>query len=102
MSQTMVEAIGQVIAQVPAIVEAYLPQCFIAGDSPPQQVLVVSVQSESDIPQIMKHLGSKLSVLLPPGQFMDILPFTTKTLPESARHIPCYSMKSSKKWWKFW
>ena len=101
MPQIMVEAIGQVIAQVPGIVEAYLPQCFIAGDSEARQVLVVAIEPESNIPEIMKDLGTKMSVLLPRGQFIDMLPYTTKTLPESSRHVPCYS-KASKKWWKFW
>jgi hypothetical protein len=41
MPEMMADAVSQVVAQVPGIVEAHIRQCFIEGDREAQQVLVV-------------------------------------------------------------
>ena len=48
MPEIMSDAISQVVAQVPGIVEAHLPQCFVEGDKEARQVLVVGVQKSSE------------------------------------------------------
>ena len=50
MPEIMVDAIAQVVAQVPGIQEAHLPQCFIEGDKEARQVVVIGVQNRSEIP----------------------------------------------------
>src|SRR4051812_47730556 len=75
MPEIMADAISQVVAQVPGIVEAHLPQCFIEGDKEARQVLVVGVHSRAEIPQIAQQLMGKLQLLFAPGQFIDVMPF---------------------------
>ena len=105
MADVMVDALGQVVAQVPGICEAYIPQCFIEGDAEARQVLVVGVEKQERIPEVMQDLMGKMKLLLPPGVFMDILPYPTAELPEEARVEKCRILASpakSKPWWRFW
>jgi hypothetical protein len=91
------------VAQVPGIREAYLPQCFIQGDTEARQVLVVGVDNGRKIPKIMDELMSEMRLVLPENQFIDILPFPVSTMPGGARVTECkiYGSKS-KPWWKVW
>ncbi|WP_417382349.1 enhanced serine sensitivity protein SseB C-terminal domain-containing protein [Gimesia sp.] len=108
MSEIMADAIGQVVAQVPGIVEAYLPQCYLEGDEEAKQVLVLGVESKSRIPGIMQDLMSKLQLVLPANQGIDMLPFSTRELPPEARIAECQifgnnnPVREQKPWWKFW
>jgi hypothetical protein len=103
MPQIMADAISQVVAQVPGIVEAHLPQCFIEGDKEARQVLVVGVQSRAEIPQIAQQLMGKLPLLFTPGQFIDILPFESGLVPCGVRQAGCKIYAGEKKpWWKVW
>jgi hypothetical protein len=103
MPEIMAHAISQVIAQVPGIVEAHLPQCFIEGDAEARQVLVVGVQNRSEIPQIAQQVMAKLRLVFPPGQFIDILPFESGSLPPGVRQAGCQILIREKKaWWKVW
>ena len=54
MAEVMADAIGQVVAQVRGIREAYLPQCHIQGDVEARQVLVIGVDSLDRIPTVME------------------------------------------------
>ena len=65
MPEIMADAIGQVVAQVPGIREAYLPQCFMQGDAEARQVLVVGVEDPGRIPEIMHELMGKMKLVLP-------------------------------------
>ena len=104
----MVDAVRQVLEQVPGIVEAYLPQCYIEGDDEAKQVLVVGIASKMAIPRIMTNLMAKMELLMPPSQYIDILPFSTKDLPPEAKVVECCVLKPptetkpDKPWWKFW
>ena len=103
MPETMSDSISQVVAQVPGIVEAHLPQCFIEGDKEARQVLVVGVQARAEIPRIAEELMGKLKLLFPPGQFIDILPFESGAVPPGVREAGCQIFGSEKKpWWKVW
>jgi SseB protein C-terminal domain len=103
MPEIMADAIGQVIAQVPGIREAYLPQCFIQGDTEARQVLVVGVDNGREIPRIMDELMGKMRLVLPANRFIDILPFPLSAMPGSARVAECRIYGSKPKpWWKVW
>ncbi len=103
MPEIMADAIGQVVAQVPGIREAYLPQCFIQGDTEAREVLVVGVENAQQIPQIMEELMGKMKLVLPANQFIDVIPFPVSTMPAGARVAECkiYEVKT-KPWWKPW
>jgi SseB protein C-terminal domain len=100
----MVDAIGQVVAQVPGIREAYLPQCFIQGDTEARQVLVVGIDNDREIPKIMDELMSKMRLVLPKNQFLDILPFPVSKMPCAARVAECkiHESKPQPRWKVVW
>jgi SseB protein C-terminal domain len=103
MPEVMVDALGQVVAQVSGICEAYIPQTFIEGDSEARQVLVVGVERKDRIPEIMQELMEKMKLLLPPGVFMDVLPYASADLPDADRVEACHIFGSPKKpWWRIW
>jgi hypothetical protein len=105
MADVMADALGQVVAQVPGIREAYIPQCFIEGDTEARQVLVVGVERNDKIPEVMHDLMGKMKLLLPAGVFMDILPYASADLPDEARVSSCHifgAPAQSKPWWRFW
>ena len=103
MPEVMADALGQVVAQVPGICEAYVPQTFIEGDTEARQVLVVGVEKKEMIPDIMQDLMGKMKLLLPAGAFMDILPYASSALPPGARVQKCRIFGTPKKpWWKLW
>ncbi len=106
MPEIMADAIGQVVAQVPGIREAYLPQCFIQGDSDARQVLVVGVDNAQAIPEVMDDLMGKMKLVLPAHQFIDIIPFPVSETPIDARVAECKIHKpvvgTAKPWWRFW
>ena len=103
MPRIMADAISQVVAQEPGIVEAHLPQCFIEGDQEARQVLVIGVRSRSEIPRIAQALMGKLQLVFPPGQFIDILPFESGGVPGGVRQAGCQIFAGEKKaWWKIW
>ncbi len=103
MPEIMSDAISQVVAQVPGIVEAHLPQCFIEGDKEARQVLVVGVQKSGEIPKIAEALMAKLQLVFAPGQFIDILPFEADAVPDGVRQADRQIFAAQKKaWWKMW
>jgi len=103
MPEIMADAISQVVAQVPGIAEAHLPQCFIEGDEEARQVLVIGVQRRDDIPRIAQALTSKLQLVFVPAQFIDILPFASNAVPNGVRKAGCQIFAAVKKpWWKIW
>lgn len=103
MPKNLSRAISQVVAEIPGIVEAHLPQCFIEGDDEARQVLVIGVERRSEIPRIAQELGDRLQLVLPPENFMDILPFESGTVPSGARDAGCKIWAAEKRsWWKVW
>jgi hypothetical protein len=103
MPEIITDAISQVVAQVPGIVEAHLPQCFIEGEKEARQILVIGIQKGSEIPQIARTLMGKLQLVFPPGQFIDILPYESGAIPGGVREAGCQIYLAEKKtWWKIW
>ncbi len=103
MPEIMSGAVRQVVAQVPGILEAHLPQCFIEGDKEARQVLVVGVARRNEIPRIAQDLMGKLQLVFPPGQFIDILPFESGAVPPGVRQAGCQIFAAERKpWWKVW
>jgi hypothetical protein len=101
MGEVMVDAIAQVIAQVPGISEAYIPECCIEGEA--RQVLVLGVKRKERIPAIMQDLMSKLQLLLAPGHYLDVVPFESSSMPVEARVLSCRIFGAHPKpWWKIW
>jgi len=97
MPEIMADAILQVVAQVPGIHEAHLPQCFIEGDKEARQVLAISVQSRNEIPRIAKELKGKLQLVFPLGQIIEILLFETGSMPSGVRQAGCQIFTGEKK-----
>lgn len=103
MPEILADGIALVVAQVPGIVEAHLPQCFMEGDEEARQVLVIVVQRRGDIPQIANALMAKLRLLFAEGQFIDIIPFADGDVPKGVRQAGCQIFAAAKKpWWKLW
>jgi hypothetical protein len=106
MPEIMAGGIRQVVAQVPGILEAHLPQCFMEGDKDARQVLVVGVERHGEIARIAQDLMGKLQLLFAPGQFIDILPFESGAVPPGVRQAGCQIFKAEapdkKSWWRIW
>jgi len=103
MPKTRADAIAQAVAQVPGIVEAHLPQCFIEGDEEARQILVVGVLKRGEISQIAQALTDKFQLIFEPGQSIDILPFEAGAVPAGVRQAGCQIFAAEKKaWWKLW
>ena len=97
MPEVTADAILQVVVQVPGIIEAHLPQCFMSGDTEARQVLVVGVEKSPEIPQIAEQLMSKLRLALPAGPSIDILPFAWDAVPPEVRQAGCQIFVAQKK-----
>ena len=82
-------AIAALVAHVPGILEAHLPQCLIEGDSAPRQVLAIVVSSKAEIPRIVDQLNAGLKPIVPGGHFIDILPFTKAAVVAGMREAKC-------------
>jgi hypothetical protein len=103
MHQSRSSAIATVVARVPGIVEAHLPQCFIDGDAEARQVLVVVVSKKTEIARIVGDLNLGLKDVVPGGLFLDILPFAKSKVASGVREAHCKIFPSAtKRWWQFW
>ena len=97
------ESITQAVTGVAGVSEAYLPQCFIEGDSEARQILAVAVEKKEDVPRVADEIMSKLKSVLPDGDFIDILPYPSTSFPAEARVAKCQIIGSTAKpWWKLW
>jgi hypothetical protein len=99
-------AIGRLVASVPEVVEAHLPQCYIAGQMPkPGQLLFVVFAKEISHSAI-QTIGAGLPSIVPPGEFLDMMPITlANSLLETVRGANCqiYARAAKKTpWWQFW
>jgi hypothetical protein len=103
MHETRSTIISDVVATVPGLVEAHLPQCLIEGDTAPRQALVVVVRSKADIPNAARQIASGISKTVPSGLFLDILPFFEGSVPAGVRESGCQIFHANTKpWWKIW
>jgi hypothetical protein len=68
-------AIREVVSQLPGVLEAHLPQCFVAGViDPPAQVLVIVVKSNASKALALELLSVRLPRILPEGLYLDVWP----------------------------
>jgi hypothetical protein len=117
MDQALVRSIAGLVGSVPGIVEAHLPQCYVA-DTMPQaaQVLVVVLDGTADAESVLRPLFEGLGRLALPSHHLDVLPILpdnkllptvrltgcsvespqTVDIPENCGPLP------GKKWWKLW
>jgi hypothetical protein len=103
MHQSRSLAIAGVVARVPGMVEAHLPQCFIEGDTEARQVLVIVVSEKTEISRIVGDLNLALKNVVSGGLFLDILPFVKPTDAAGVREAHCQIFPTTiKRWWKFW
>ena len=103
MPQERKESITQAVTGVAGVSEAYLPQCFIEGDSEARQILAIAVDKKEDIPRVAEEIMRKLKSVLPDGDFIDILPYTSASFPAEARIAKCQIIGSAPRpWWKLW
>jgi hypothetical protein len=95
--------IANVVAKVPCVVEAHLPQCFIEGDTAARQALIVVVRSKADTPEIAQQISAAISKVIPGGHFVDILPFVNGVVPTGLRESGCQIFRAiSRPWWNIW
>ena len=100
------EAIARLISTVPQIMEAHLPQCYIAGKMPkPALVLFVIFVSEV-VEAAMEQLSAGFSKIIPDGEYLDVLAITlSSSLLNTIRGANCRiylkPIKQSKRW-LFW
>jgi hypothetical protein len=71
-----VRRIEKLLAGIPAVREAHLPQCFAEGFTPqPAQILFVLLEPSANVEATMQAIGRGLSNgLVPAGESLDMLP----------------------------
>jgi hypothetical protein len=75
MPKEIQQGIANALANVPEVLEAHLPQCYIQGYiDPSAQVLVLVLQANSSPGVIVPRLQERLTAVLPTGTFLDIWP----------------------------
>lgn len=96
------DTIGRLVAQVPGIREAYVPQ-YRGASGELRQALVIGVGRTEEIPGIVADLTTRMQRGLPPGAWFDILPFTVDEIPAAAKAERCHIFgDSANPWWRFW
>ena len=76
----MADAIARLVSAIPGVIEAHLPQCFIADAmKTPAQVLVLVAESHN-FERILGIIGGQLPRILPTGIYLDTWPME-KSLP---------------------
>ena len=74
MSKSISDAIARLVSAIPGVIEAHLPQCFIAiAMKTPAQVLVLVAESHN-FERILGIIGGQLTRILPTGMHLDIWP----------------------------
>jgi hypothetical protein len=102
LTPALADTIGRLVAQVPGIREAYVPQ-YRSGDGEFRQGLVIGVEKKEEIPAIVADLTARMQRGLPPGAWFDILPFAAEAIPAAARAQRCHIYgELANPWWRFW
>jgi hypothetical protein len=89
MPRQIADRIAEAVAGIPGIVEAHLPLCHVEGDDKPRQILVICVTSLTRVAEIMETLEPRLQLIIPPGEFMDTLPYEMGAMPACIRDVDC-------------
>ena len=111
MPQALSEAIGHTVAQVEGILEAHLPQCYVADVMPqPAQILVLVLRNPEDAENVLRNVSERLRACLPEDATLDLWPIDpAHPILDEVRGADCqiYAATTSdptgrKPWWKFW
>ena len=91
LDESLVRRISALVANVPSVLEAHLPQCFVEDVMPrAAQILVLVVSAEDEAPELVNAVGLGLGQILPPGEHLDIWPLSIhNSLIGSVRGARC-------------
>jgi hypothetical protein len=100
-------AIAALLAKVPGVVEAHLPQVYAPGAmSEPAQVLVVVLRPGADADATLDAINCDLARLLTEDSRLDIFPVAGDSgILKDVRAVGCRILgdtRDAKPWWKFW
>ena len=100
-------AIAAVLAKVPGVVEAHLPQVYAPGAmDEPAQVLVVVLRPGADTDATLHAINCDLARLLTEDSRLDIFPVAGDSgMLRDVRAVGCQILgekRGEKPWWKFW
>lgn len=100
-------AIADMLAKVPGVVEAHLPQVYAPGAmSEPAQVLVVVLRPGIDMEATLHAINCDLARLLTEDSHLDIFPVASDSgILKDVRAVGCRILgeaQDAKPWWKFW
>ncbi|MDG2207972.1 MAG: hypothetical protein P8K78_08715 [Pirellulales bacterium] len=103
------QAIAHAVAEVEGILEAHLPQCYVAEVMPqPAQILVLVLRSPEDAGKVLREISERLPTCLTEGATLDLWPIEpAHPILGEVRGADCqiYAADlpaSCKPWWKFW
>jgi hypothetical protein len=83
-----VVTLARTLLAFPAVEEAYLPACSFDG-APARPVLVIAINPQERIEDVMAVVLAAVKRVLPRGDVLDILPFSTERLPPESRIAEC-------------
>jgi hypothetical protein len=100
-------AIAAMLAKVPGVVEAHLPQVYAPGAmTEPAQVLVVVLRPGADADATLQAINCDLARLLTEDSRLDIFPVASDSgILKDVRAVGCRILGDAhveKSWWKFW
>jgi hypothetical protein len=100
-------AIAGMLAKVPGVVEAHLPQVYAPGAmTEPAQVLVVVLSPGADADATLDAINCDLARLLTEDSHLDIFPVANDSgILKDVRAVGCRILgepRGAKPWWKFW
>ena len=100
-------AIADMLAKVPGVVEAHLPQVYAPGAmTEPAQVLVVVLRPGADADATLHAINCDLARLLTEDTRLDIFPVAGDSgMLRDVRAVGCRILgeaHGAKPWWKFW
>jgi hypothetical protein len=107
MPSAQTAAIAAMLAKVPGVVEAHLPQVYAPGAmSEPAQVLVVVLRPGADMDATLEAINCDLARLLTEDSRLDIFPVASDSgMLKDVRAVGCQILGAAhqaKPWWKFW
>jgi len=116
MDPALVRSIAELIKSIPGIVEAHLPQCYIAATKlGPAQILVVVLNPTIEAESALKQLHEGLGRLTLPDHHLDVMPLlpNDNLLPgvrSIGCNVECFQATEAPeiggpvpgKWWKLW
>ncbi|MCA1630770.1 MAG: enhanced serine sensitivity protein SseB C-terminal domain-containing protein [Acidobacteria bacterium] len=107
MPSAQAAAIAAVLAKVPGVVEAHLPQVYAPGAiDEPAQVLVVVLRPGADADATLDAINCDLARLLTEDSRLDIFPVAGDSgMLRDVRAVGCQILggkRDARPWWKFW